>query len=289
MTNGRMEMIKDELIKKIKEDITKSGFPLELFVLQSCIEKQMYATSNVQYQIGDEIKEIDIIAEIFDEIYPKNLLPQFTLSKLIIECKKSIKKPWVFFSMAKYQKQDMLSQLKYLSAYDTILSSFQSRNLIFHLYDKRINHHYLDASIPKCISYVEAFDDPHKQSTIFDAVESVFSYLTMSYKRQQEIGREPYDVDSSFYYPIVVLDGLLFEASFDKEELNILERNHIQYVRFNARNTNVVDVVTKSYFKDFLDLLIRDHNELLNAIGSLPLSDHVKATIREKWEKGSTR
>ena len=55
-------MSKKDLIKKIKGDIEKCGFPLEIFVIDVCSKKNTGRMPNQRYTYQDELKEIDLHA-----------------------------------------------------------------------------------------------------------------------------------------------------------------------------------------------------------------------------------
>jgi hypothetical protein len=81
-----------ELVKNIESDIRKSGFPLEMYVLNVCSTKNTGRMPSVRYEYLDQLREIDLLA-FFETIAPAH----HTSTDLIIECKKSTEKPWVFF------------------------------------------------------------------------------------------------------------------------------------------------------------------------------------------------
>src|ERR1017187_659982 len=104
---------KADLVGKIENDIRKSGFPLEMFVLNVCSSKNTGRMPSVRYEHLDQLREIDLVA-FFETIAADH----HTATDLIIECKKSSEKPWVFFSTATYKFDNVTSFMKYTSDFD---------------------------------------------------------------------------------------------------------------------------------------------------------------------------
>ncbi len=80
---------------------------------------------NYRYDYRGETKEIDLWAYFNTDTRrsKKNQNLQWTLSNMIIECKKSETKPWVFFSPHEiYKGQPLASSIKYVSEFDPYLS-----------------------------------------------------------------------------------------------------------------------------------------------------------------------
>ena len=91
---GGIEMSKG-IEERIIEEISKTGFPLELRVSELLNKSDYYVANNLYYVDLDENKgrEIDLRALknlIFDRYFVRHCL--------LIECKKSEDKPWVIFS-----------------------------------------------------------------------------------------------------------------------------------------------------------------------------------------------
>ena len=150
-------MSKKEFIKKIKQEIEKCGFPLEIFVINACSKKNTGRLPNQRYTYKEETKEIDLHA-FFEEIkfnFKKN--PQHTLSNLVVECKKSKSNPWIFFSSEMHQKSSSLLFLKNWSTYDKYFIENKQHILFGQIWKYIKKNHYLNKKIPKCISYFEAF------------------------------------------------------------------------------------------------------------------------------------
>jgi hypothetical protein len=110
-----------DLVGKIESDIRKSGFPLEMFVLNVCSTKNTGRMPSVRYEHLDQLREIDL-----DAFFETIAASHHTCTDLIIECKKSSEKPWVFFSTAAYSFDNVACFLKYTSEFDLYFRKHES-------------------------------------------------------------------------------------------------------------------------------------------------------------------
>jgi len=278
-------MPKKDLIKKIKKEIKDSGFPLEIFVIDICSKKNTGRMPNQRYTYEGELKEIDLHA-FFEEIdYNTKKTPQHTSSNLIIECKKSRDKPWVFFSSPMFANSDSFSFLKYLSSYDSYFSKKKKHKLLGRIWKNIKKNHYLDRKIPKCISYFEAFKNPSQESKIYEAIQSVLSFMKYDMHHWLNKSESKYEAVTDFYYPIIVLDGGLFEANVKNGKTKVIERKHIQIRTLLDGEIYIIDVIKKEYFKKFLNKLEENHKEVVREIKKLKISKEHKKKILEQNKK----
>ncbi|MEJ7663737.1 MAG: hypothetical protein WKG07_31485 [Hymenobacter sp.] len=83
--------------KKIIDEINKSGFPLEIDLVNQLREQEILTFSNISFQDSiTGVHEIDIFSIIFHETTEWDYGPSGI--QLLIECKKTEKYPWLFFS-----------------------------------------------------------------------------------------------------------------------------------------------------------------------------------------------
>ena len=138
-------MVEKEMIKNIKKEIMKSGFPLEIFIIDICSKKNTGRMPNQRYTYEGKLKEIDLHAFFEDTEFESKSNPQLTSSNLIIECKKSKEKPWIFFSSSMFKKSDSFHFLKYLSTYDDYFRKTREHDLLNQIRKHISKNHYLDA------------------------------------------------------------------------------------------------------------------------------------------------
>lgn len=112
------EAEKPILVDKIIKEIKKTGFPLELHVLDVCSTRNTGRMPNVRYMYDGILREVDLYAffeTMIIERKKKGENFQYTSTSMIIECKKSDAKPWVFFSSPIHRDSDIFYYTKYLS------------------------------------------------------------------------------------------------------------------------------------------------------------------------------
>jgi hypothetical protein len=281
-----------EFVEKIKADLKKSGFPLEAHILNICSTKNTGRMPSLKYEYLDKVREIDLFAfyETIDLAPPKQSILQHTSTNLIIECKKSESKPWVFLSSPAYSFDKVLSSLKYFSDLDRHFAPRGLPPLLAQIYPKIKKSHCVDASLPRCFSYYEAFKGPDKPSEIYAAVESVTNYL--SYRYQSRVNRvEEAGTFSEFYVPIVVLEGRLFEASINGTAVDLRERSHLQLRTWRSEAHNdlfVIDIVTRDKFQEFFDDLEQFHNEIVSAIKAIKFPPEFKRAALARTKRPKT-
>lgn len=278
-----------EFIKKIESDIRRSGFPLELHVLNVCSTKNTGRMPSIRYDHLGEVREIDLLTffETIDTSVRGNAILQHTGTDLIIECKKSHEKPWVFFSSPPFVAKDATPFLKYISDFDLYFSSKNLPSLLAQIFPSIKGCLYADAAIPKCISYYEAFRAPTPAGEIYKAIDSVIAYLT-HLRQSHAKRREKFGNFSEFFLPVIVLDGLLFEASVNRDEIEVRPRPHLQLRTYHREDIYTIDVVTRGHFEQFFNEVEHFHKQLVSAIRSIRFPSEfktaVKAKLKEGWE-----
>lgn len=273
----------DQLTQKIINDIEKSGFPLELHVLNACSTKNCGRMPSLRYEFRNELREIDLVAffESIEQERKAGHAPYHLATTLIIECKKSLSKPWVFFSAPGYKFANVACFLKYSSDFDIYLSSEGFIPLLAQLHNRLSASHYTDPKIPRSVGYYEAFRDTDRPSDIYKALESTLNYLRYI-KQLRDSRRERFGVFSDFFLPVVVLDGLLFEAYLDGSEIKVQPRSHLQVRTMSESEVFIVDIVTKDHFAAFFDEVEQFHAELSSIISSLEFPADFVTTATKK-------
>lgn len=276
-----------EMKDKIKREIEKSGFPLELYVIDICSKKNTGRMPNIHYVYEGKLREVDLYA-FFEEI---NLDPkegenlQHTSTSMIMACKKSEDKPWVFFSSSMHQSTDVFYFTKYVSEFDSYLEQKGRYSLLGQIYKNLEKNHYMDKTISKCITYSEAFKKERSSpSRIYEAIESVLSFLR--YRKEFYLTKfEKLGCFSDFLFPIIVLDGLLFEARLEKEEVIVTEKNHVQLRTDYDEEIFIIDIVKKENFENFFRLIEKDHLSFVKSINKLDFPMDYKTQLKRKIEQ----
>jgi len=256
-------MEEKEIIKKIREEIGKSGHPVSLKASFILNKKKWYVKNAPRYFDYDskKIREIDIVAE------KECPLVENSKNVLIIECKKS-NKPWVFFRQNKLNENVFSLNIGTMDVTDGAIYDWASEYIFKkHYYFKR-----------PCWSYFfVAFTDPEskKSKQIFEATEKVLDAL-MFYWEREEILYSKYKLKKkvlTFFHPVVIVDGKLFDVLVKENETNISETRWIsllieremdeplpvrllhnpQYRKILLSKPYLVDIVTLDYFETFLE------------------------------------
>jgi hypothetical protein len=202
----------DAVREKIVSDIEKSGFPLELHVLNICSKKNCGRMPSLRYQHHGELREIDLVTFLENISEPKRgKAPAYVATTLAIECKRSASKPWVFFSAPGYKFDNVACFLQYTSDLDLYFSSHGLIPLLGHIRDHLRTCHYADPQITRSVGYYEAFRDPDRPSEIYKAVESALNYIR--YRRGlRDEHREMFGCFTEFMLPVIVLEHFSFRC-----------------------------------------------------------------------------
>lgn len=256
----------ENIREKIKDEIKKSGFPLEIDILQICSKQGLEFEHHIQYDYKENKKEIDIYTSYFEVLKGRN--KQATKTSMIIECKKSKNKPWVFFSLGEKKNVDLVFNLDYESGFNVHLAESEHTSLIGKIKHNLKKNHYFNKEVPQCISYIEAFKKTDYPSDIHKGIESVLSFLNY---RLSTIPKN-FLIYTEFLYPVIILEGRLFEAAVKGDQIDLEEREHIQLlIKYNLK-TYFIDVIKKEYFDKFLDQVKEDHLEFIAAIDNIKFS-----------------
>jgi hypothetical protein len=97
---SKAEPSKPRLEDKVLADIQKTGFPLELRVAKEFLGRGFYVQHNVYFIDKDEGigREIEITAYRDSQAEPRKTPPKRIRYKFLVECKKSVSRPWVILS-----------------------------------------------------------------------------------------------------------------------------------------------------------------------------------------------
>jgi len=245
---------KQSLESKVLADISKTGFPLELRMSNRFVEADYYVQDSVYYVDQDEQKgrEIEIIALKNSQSTPRKDPPKWVRLRCIVECKKS-SKPWVIFTSPKttYDEVSPLGQATGLVDNVKWTSEMVSSITAFHPYWQMLR---------RGRSFHEALrgeEDRRESSVIFKAITTTVK-ATLSLFDRRFIS---YSGEVSLFQPIVVLEGILFEAYLDNAERTVLEQPPWIPVSFAYRSAAYPDsrltvlVVTEAALPTLLEQL----------------------------------
>lgn len=243
-------------IEKIKEDIEKSGLPLEIDV-NDILRKRGWEVSNQRYyldQVEKKPRYTDIVATRLEEIKsPK--LDRLNIT-LIMECKRS-SKPWVFYTVPKGEMHEP-------SFGQVFLIKFNSQpKLPYPEYKLFWHSHYFLGNVNKIAirSYVAFAEGKNGINTAINQ-----SLKALIYNKNEtsvlltKLPREVWGV-IIIYYPVVILDGEIYECEKNKNGLKISKATYEQYeVHYGVsetvkEETYLVDIVKKEFLHKYLTWL----------------------------------
>jgi len=256
--DGEDYKIGEEEIQRIKEDIWKSGLPLEIETSSKLKNYEWTVLIHDYYLDLEEGKnrEIDICAfKRFDINCPDF---NFFHVSLIIECKKS-EKPWVFYTTKKGKEFKFPSIL-----IKSVGNPKIHKNLLSQERWMKESHYFSPKFEKKAIIGYEAFTKGKRQR-LFEAsmqVIKALAYLMMQdAKALRFIEREGRNA-LFIKYPVIVFDGHLLEYSLGDELKPV---SYLQYlVRHRFVNpfvdelvgfTFLIDVVRKDFLVEYLKIL----------------------------------
>ena len=278
---------KDSFESRVKKEIEKTGLPTEIKATQILRENGWHVFNEYPYLDQDEnkIRTLDILAnKPFLNIKKpvtnnkSHRVPPFHwelekrkaeiafFCELYIECKKSEKHSWVFFTESKGFPETFVKYSLHRLAHDT--GAYVRGYAFDKEWDiKNIEGHKSIFSRTPVIFENLGHKIALSQQSVFggkeDFHEGVMKVLkSLSYEEKQKA-----DGDSSEFspkdivIPIILFDGFLFECYY--EEGQILTKI-IDYVRYlahglpNQRLPALIDVMTLNYFPTYLKLIEKE-------------------------------
>lgn len=250
------------LKEKILGEIHKTGFPLELRISQVLRNNEYLVANNLYYIDRDEGKgrEIDLRA-LKNFRFEKHDIEYFVRHYLFIECKKSIDKPWVILS-SPITEYDM----NVFEIDDRGFSESGKASRI--IFDEKVEEiHPFKLCSRRGRSYFEAFRSSEIGEQIFKALTTSVKALIAT----RDTRPDDWHNDICFYYPLIVLEGKLFEAYYEHNDVCVAEAEIVIVSFFYEslkyqRQTFAVPIVTETALPNFvskLDLVLNLWGEKL--------------------------
>jgi hypothetical protein len=260
----------DEFRQRIIADIEKSGIPLEIATVKKMRERRWLAIPSLHFQDADgDLHELDVYGSFIQteedsqSYFPPGL-------ELVIECKRSINKTWVFFedNVEIVFVKDIFHKLRILADLPTMRSWSVSVGETGQIFAK---HHYADESIPRAHAHLEAFKGHRGESDIFAAFRGIW-YAQDCVKRWFHSRSEAGDSRKrvNLLHGAVVFDGTLVLATHAANgQWDVREVNHVLARTVDAvtkptssplteDNEVVIDVLHASYLSAYLKTCEQD-------------------------------
>lgn len=193
-----------EVEAKLKNWISKGGFPLEMRVADAFSDKGFTVSQSVYYRDPDsnKFRESDVVA--FTYKYINGLW--FTIT-FVIECKLIAEKPWVILvndrnTASPEADLPLYMTSNFRNAYDEIKASHKFKSPLLFKNSRKFGY-----------SVVTAFNTNGADRS-FEALQSVTKacehFVSSISKSDRRV--------ESIYYPIIIVDGSLFTARRTRED-----------------------------------------------------------------------
>ncbi len=247
MNNEKKQTQKNDLKARLLKHLEETGYPLELQVGGILSQYGWRVDHNSYYIDEDEQKgrEIDIIAitNAYSQEYKVTVW-----DSLICEVKKAKKHPWIILSTEKgIIENGGWGRLHYTEGQvDSTILPFEQIEI------KSTTSQFIRIGR----SYCEGFKPADAKSAIFEALTTVVKASEYWVKKNKEssFGLDRGNLgfrDITFVDPIIVLDGLLYEAYLDENNhLKIDEITHFPvsfgYISKAYGHEYLVEIVTSN-------------------------------------------
>lgn len=266
--------LEDFLIGKIKE----SGYPLEIEI-SNLLEEDYVVFNNAPYVDTEtnQSRNIDIHAMPLDgkeKYYEKRIAPFILRTEIAIECKKSDTHAWVFFTRPCYMGGAEIDGEFKSSVPKTkpFTDSFEWLLLQTHHF-----HHSMFERIAISYDEIKKKRDGSQRKEIFEAVQQLVKFTSYeiheSLLRRSKLPDLNPEEELIFYlFPVLVFEGDMFEVIFDSGEPKLRKQNHIildtsyRCPYYEEHEGFIIDVVHRTYFKQFMEILEADFQRLRKAI-----------------------
>lgn len=289
----KKKTLEDHLIKRIKE----SGYPLEIEI--STLLDNEYLVFNTQYYFDEETKQgrdIDIYAIpllnvdlLVDDVLTNRFAPFRLRTEIAVECKKSDTHAWVFYTRPLVHPSHIHISAQYRDnfSHSSIPSSVES-----FLFDNlKLHYDYFEKV---AIAYDEIKKTKKEGKTkarreIFEAVVQLIKFLCYEMGPAVEPSAPTTRFNILILFPIIVFDGDMFEVTL-KSGRPKLERKKFLLLKTHYRSPYsqkvegfLIDIVHRSYFPRFMEILNRDFARIQNVI--LENRDRLAKRANETWQE----
>jgi hypothetical protein len=243
-----------DIIDKIKIEVEKSGHPVSLKVSQILDKHNWFVKNAPRFALPKDttFSEIDVVG------VKESKFIGDTLDYLIIECKKQ-DKPWIFFKQNKKNSDVLTINCNRMNEQGSGIYDWIETNGYFE------SHYYYGREL--CTYFFVGLTNPDQNpaKTLDRAIYQVIRALLFYISQQEQ------NIKVKLFYPIIVFDGDIYEASYKNDELIINESNHInlyfeaefdklekiltsdgKYVKWIDSKPFVIDIVKLEYFDEFL-------------------------------------
>lgn len=257
-----------DLKKRVTDWLEKQGYPLEMRVA-SALRDVGFAVSQGEYYDDPDTKtsrEIDVIAVKTDEY-------DILETSIVVECKRSADKPWVLFTSETHESGRDIT-LTYA------VMSLSAREKLVKLskkgFDKSMQDLlWLNKSKKTAYGMAVAFtkrEDPAYKAALSALKASISQNISSSYTNVTKSLR--------FIFPVIVIDGNLFEAYLDKKGNTVvreIDEGTVTYYREISKcPVSSVRIVTTKRLERYCDEAFEE---------ALQLEILLRDEIKKMWQQ----
>lgn len=265
----------DEFIAKIKRDLVKSGFPLQLRVGQLLPPSGFVALFSQFYLDLDEDKgrEIDVTGHKRWLVINGRTFYSISLSaSLTIECKTTEQRPWVFYTVPSTPRVRLLRDSLLVSAKPDIFRPTGRYLGLVRMQKFLADHHHHRKVTQVAVAFQEPFVNRDR-----GAIYQALLQASKAAEFYTSLARDSMSNQSvALIFPIVVFSGQLFSAEFKGDDLDLAPTDHVVcQLAYRSRHydrTYLVDVVTPEYLPRLLDQIRAFVDRLARQIAEAPHS-----------------
>ncbi len=255
----------DDLPQKVTEWLGGQGFPLEMRVARAFFERDFYVSLSEIYEDPETSKprEIDVLASRSRVVSGVSFEISFA-----IECKFARKKPWV--TLSSITPTRFAPAMSFQGRVASTIGEILLRELSFENTVKSSPLFSLGARPAHGV--IEAFrenneDAPFKAlNSAYHAAKAAASHLD---RVRTPAGNKQF---VAIIFPVVVLDGRLFDAYLDQEAFLKVEEQGSQVVITkrigHSPFYSILHVVTEAALSEFLDQASSSSDQCFTAIPS---------------------
>jgi len=253
-------------IRNIKKDIELSGFPLEIQV-SSILRNKNWGVQNQAYYLDKEKK----IARSVDVIGNKGLIEPIgnydrLHVSLIIECKRSPSKPWVFYTSQRDPRAIDLESIGVLKFFEYTNNIFSKRPFI----DWIVNScHYSTDYTDFAVNWYEPYKKG-KGRAIKTAVHQVTKATNYNLEEMKDVYEKLHGRTSfrPFFlrYSVIVFDGKMYECIPQEKDIEVRRRSSFLYSYGSHQKINFIDILEIGLLEKYVERIDREISDLKQAL-----------------------
>lgn len=264
------------LVERVQEWLGTQGYPLEF----GCAA--VFQNSGFRVLQGFHVrKAVDAAPREVDVLAQQSVIVDKCVTRIshVVECKYSRDKPWVVFTSS-------FSRMHPAACVAQTIGSMTGETLLWAAAGDCTLHELDHFAAPRQTGFGGRQAFTNNQDQVYSALQSVTSVATLIAKQHDRINDNParHLTYAEVAFPVVVVDGELFEAYFDRDSGQV-EVREVQRVRLHWRGSAAwsrfatLDVVRYSALSDFANVRARDGKVLLSQLAAS------QAALRESMRK----